>query len=133
MSTPLCVIFQICVPSSVVAIGVTVDIGLGQLDALEDLAGRVHERVQDQVLLHAGLSVGRFQAQDAAHAAIVLVEGLAHLVLDRLGLERHGERLHASQGVEGQGVVEDLHQASHAGRCSGRWCRRPSCRRPARR
>ena len=86
VSTPLCVIFQICVPSVAEAIGVTLrHWPSGRLVmSINSLAGFTYGyRI---MFCTPGLRVGRLDAQDAAHAAVVVVEGLAHLVLDLLRL-----------------------------------------------
>ena len=110
VSTPLCVIFQIWVPSVATEIGVTSTFALRQSGRVDQLAGRVHVRVQDQVLRRPRHE-WHLEAEVAAHAAVVLVEGLAHLVLDRLRLERHGQRVVSAaavgQGLEGQREVGD--------------------------
>ena len=88
----------------------------GQADRLDHLGCRVDKRIEYQVLLRTGLDIGRLQTEVAAHAAVFLLKGLAHLVLDGLANEGDGqaERLPGTilgQGVEIEDLVEDLHKA----------------------
>ena len=96
-----------------------------QFDAVKHLVRRVGIPVQNHVL-QACLGVGRFHPQEAAHASVLQLEGFAHLILDHLGLEVHGEpicgrrgdvwwarcgcRIRIHEPVEGERCIVDLNQ-----------------------
>ena len=148
VSTPLWVIFQIWVPSAAEEIGVTSRL-LGQLGRVEDLGRRVHVRVEDDVLQRAASrpalrgrgwrssartrrrwpSSSRRGCPSARTGSAAWRCGAAEGVeLEQVGRLRPCSAIRANPSHLAVGLVGLLHQP-----LATKSCRRPSCRRPARR